>query len=264
MGLPAGDPCSGHRESILQRGLMVTRARLATITGWLLVVGPLVDVIVSTVRPGSFPAEHAEGPQAAMQAAILSLLPNSSLATFLTVIGFVASFGLLLGLWGVREVMADTGDKGLLRSIGFLFLTVALAVRTASFALSYLTTVTLSYSPSEAIESGEAVTTAVMFMVIGGSIGIFATVLALVGVAFFAVSLTKADLIGADRPLAIWLGVAPAIVGSVLLLTATFIESSVFVLYLLGNITVFFQVAWVILLGIAFIRKGDSLDAISS
>lgn len=242
----------------------MTRARLATITGWLLVVGPLVDVIVSTVRPGSFPAENAEGPQAAMQAAILSLLPNSSLATFLTVIGFIASFGLFLGLWGVREVMPDTGDEGLLTKIGILLLTIALAVRTASFALSYLTTVTLSYSPSEAIESGEAVTTAVMFMVIGGSIGVFATILTLVGVAFFAASLTKVDLIGADRPLAVWLGMAPAIVGSVLLLAATFIESIVFTLYLLGNVTVFVQVAWVIMLGIAFIRKSDSIAAISS
>ncbi len=199
-----------------------------------------------------------------MQAAILSLLPNSSLATLLTVIGFIASFGLLLGLWGVKDVMADTGSEGYLRKIGVLFLTIALAVRTASFALSFLTTVTLSYSPPEAIESGDAVTTAVMFMVIGGSIGIFATVLALVGVAFFAVSLANSDLIGADRPLALWLGVAPAVVGSVLLLVATFIESSVFTLYLLGNVSVFVQVVWVILLGVALIRKSDSLVASAS
>ena len=184
-----------------------------------------------------------------MQAAILSTLPNSTLATLLTIIGFIASFGLLVGLWGVKEVMGDTEGQGILRRVGLLFLTVALAVRTAAFALSFLMSVTLSYSPPEAIASGDAVTTAVMFMVIGGALGIFATVLALVGVAFFALSLMNADLIGADKPLAIWLGVVPAIVGSFLLLVAIVVEGGVFALYLLGNLAVFVQVAWVILVG---------------
>jgi len=241
----------------------MTLAKLGKVTGWLLVVGPLVDVIVSVVRPGSFPEEHSGGAQAAMQAAILATVPDSTLATLLTLIGFVASFGLLLGLWGVNEVMSDAGGQGILRRAGLLLLTVGLAVRTASLALSFLTSVTLSYSPSEAIESGEAISSAVTFMVIGGALGIFATVLVLVGVAFFALSLTNVDLIGADRPLAIWLGVAPAVVGSFLLLLATFVEDAVFTLYLLGNITVFVQIVWVVLLGVAFIRKSDSLAAVN-
>ncbi len=241
----------------------MTLAKLGKVTGWLLVVGPLVDVIVSVVRPGSFPEEHSGGPQAAMQAAILATVPDSTLATLLTLIGFVASFGLLLGLWGVNEVMSDAGGQGILRRAGLLLLTVGLAVRTASLALSFLTSVTLSYSPSEAIASGEAVSAAVTFTVIGGALGIFTTVLVVVGVAFFALSLTNADLIGADKPLAIWLGVAPAVVASFLLLLATFVEGAVFTLYLLGNIIVFVQIAWVVLLGVAFIRKSDSLAAAS-
>ena len=194
-----------------------------------------------------------------MQAAILAMVPDSTIVNLLTLIGFVASFGMLLGFWGVKEVTSDAGTEGYLRKIGLLFLTVALAVRTVSVAMSFLTAVTLDYSPAEAIASGEAVTTAIMFTVIGGSIGVFATILALVGVSFFAVSLMNTNLIGADKPLAVVLGVAPAVVGSFLLFIATFIESSVFTLYVLGNLAVFVQVAWVILLGVAFIRKSDSL-----
>lgn len=196
-----------------------------------------------------------------MQAAIQAMVPDSTLVSLLTYIGFAASFGMLLGFWGVKEVLCDTGNERYLRKVGLLFLTVALAVRTVSLAMSFLTSVTLTYSPAEGIASGESITTAVMFTVIGGAIGLFATVLALVGVALFAVSLMNADLIGADKPLAIWLGVAPAIVGSFLLFIATFIEGSIFTLYLMGNLTVFVQVAWVVLLGVAFIRKSDSLAA---
>lgn len=194
----------------------------------------------------------------------MAILPNSTQSTLLTNIGFIASFGLLLGFWGLKEVMADEGGQPYLRKIGLLLLTVALAVRTTSLAANFLTSVTLSYSPAEAIASGEAVDTAVMFMVIGGAIGIFATILAVAGTAFFAVSLMNADLIGADKPLAIWLGVAPAVVASVILLIATFFEGAVFTLFLLGNLAVFVQVAWVILLGVALVRKSDSLAAVSS
>ena len=142
--------------------------------------------------------------------------------SLLTYIGFVAACGMLLGLWGVKEVINDARNEGYLRKVGLLLLTIALAVLTVSLAMSFLTSVTLSYSPAEAIASGESINTAVMLTVIGGAIGLFATVLALVGVALFAVSLMNADLMGAEKSLAIWLGVAPAIVGSFLLFIATF------------------------------------------
>ena len=187
------------------------------------------------------------------------MVPDSTLVSLLTYIGFVAAFGMLLGFWGVKEVIGSSGNEGYLRKVGLLLLTIALAVRTVSLAMSFLTSVTLSYSPAEGIASGESIASAITFTVIGGAVGLFATVLALVAVAFLALSLMNADLIGADKPLAIWLGVAPAIVGSFLLFIATFIEGSVFTLYLLGNLTVFIQVVWVVLLGIAFIRKSDSL-----
>lgn len=241
----------------------MTSAKMGKVAGWLLVVGPLVDVLASTIRPGSFPAENPDGVQATMQAAILDTLPNSMLVNLLVIITFIASFGLLLGLWGVKEVVKDTDGKGYLRSVGFLFLMLGLAVRTASLAMTFLMTVTLSYSPPEAIESGASIETAIMFMVIGGSLGIFATILALVGVGFFGISLMNANLLGADKPLALILAVVPAVVGSLLLLLATFVESGIFTLYILGNVTVFVQVAWVVLLGVTLIRKSESLAAVS-
>ena len=199
-----------------------------------------------------------------MQAAILAIAPNSTFVNLMIDIGFIASFGLLVGLWGVKEVMGDIGGQGYLRKLGMLFLMVGLAVRTAAFAMSYLMSVTLSFSPPEAMTSGATVETAIMFMVMGGALGVFAIILTLVGVAFFAVSLMDNEILGGNRLLALVLGVAPAVVGSILLLLATFLEDSVFTLYLLGNLAVFVQVAWVILLGVTLIRKSDSLAAASA
>ncbi len=241
----------------------MTSAKLGKIAGWLLVIGPLVDTLVSSLRPGVFPGENPNGPQAAMQEAILGMAPHSTLVTLLVDVGFIASFGLLVGFWGLKEVMGDSGSEGYLRKLGMLFLIIGLSVRTAGFAMNFLMSVTLGYTPAEAL-TGDALDTAVVFMVIGGSLGIFATILILVGVAFFAVSLMNVRLLGADRLLAQLLGVAPAIVGSLLLLLATLLEDSVFTLYLLGNVAVFFQIAWVILLGVALIRKSDSLASLTA
>ena len=198
-----------------------------------------------------------------MQEAILGMAPHSTLVNLLVDIGFIASFGLLVGFWGLKEVMGDGGSQGYLRKLGVLFLMIGLSVRTAGFAMNFLMSVTLGYSPVESLTE-ETLSTAIMFMVIGGALGIFATILTLVGVAFFAGSLMNVHLIGADRLLARLLGVAPAIVGSLLLLLATLLDDSVFTLYLLGNVAVFFQIAWVILLGVALIRKSDSLATLTT
>lgn len=241
----------------------MTSAKLGKIAGWLLVIGPLVDTLASSLRPGVFPRENPDGAQAAMQEAILGMAPHSTLVNLLVDIGFIASFGLLVGFWGLKEVMGDGGSQGYLRKLGVLFLMIGLSVRTAGFAMNFLMSVTLGYSPVESLTE-ETLSTAIMFMVIGGALGIFATILTLVGVAFFAGSLMNVHLIGADRLLARLLGVAPAIVGSLLLLLATLLDDSVFTLYLLGNVAVFFQIAWVILLGVALIRKSDSLATLTT
>ena len=238
----------------------MTSVKFGKVSGLLLIVGPLVDVLVSAIRPGMFPTEHTDGAQAAMQEAVLSMAPHGTLINLLVDIGFIASFGLLIGFWGVKELLGDRGGQGYLRKLGMLFLMIALSVRSAAFAMNFLMSVTFGYLPAEDLPSSpETLNTAVMFLVMGGALGVFATILTLVGVAFFAVSLMNENLIGADKLLAWLLGVAPAVIGSTLLLLATLMGDSVFILYLLGNLTVFGQVLWTILVGIALIRKSESL-----
>ena len=238
----------------------MTSGKLGRISGCLLVVGPLVDVLVSVIRPGMFPTENPDGAQAAMQDAVLGMAPHGTLINLLVDIGFIASFGLFIGFWGVKELMGDRGGQGYLRKLGLLFLVIALSVRSTAFAMNFLMSTTISYLPAGALEaSKDTLDTAVMFLVMGGSLGVFATILTLVGVAFFAMSLMNEKLIGADKLLALLLGVVPAVVGSSLLLLATLIEDQVFMLYLLGNFTVFGQVLWTVLLGIGLMKKSNSL-----
>ena len=240
----------------------MTSAKLGKISGWLLVIGPLVDVVVNLLRPGSFPSEHADGPQATMQSVVTDLLGNSTLLHVIIDIEFLASFGLLLGFWGVTRLMGNTDGQEHLRKMGMLIFVVALAIRTAGAAIGFLLGTVGTFTPAEALVGG-ALDTAVMFFVIEGAMGVFATILILVGGAFFAGSLMDANLLGADRMLAIWMGIAPAVVGSFLLMLAPLIEDSIFGLYMAGNLVTLVQVAWMILLGAALVRKSDTLPALA-
>ena len=240
----------------------MTSAKLGKVAGWLLVIGPLVDVLVNLLRPGNFPTEHADGPQAAMQAVVKDLLGNSTLLQVIVDIEFLASFGLLLGFWGVTRVMGDTDGQGHLRKMGLLIFVVALAIRTAGAAMGFLLGTVGAFTPAEALTGG-ALDTAVMFFVMEGAFGVFATILILVGGSLFAGSLMDANLLGADRTLAIWMGIAPAVVGSALLMLAPLMENAIFGLYLAGNLVTLVQVAWMILLGLALVRKSDTLPAMT-
>ena len=240
----------------------MTSARLGKIAGWLLVGGPLVDVLVNLLRPGNFPGEHPHGPQAALQAVVRDLAANDRLFHLLIDVEFLASFGLLLGFCGVTRLLGDTDGRGHLRKMGLLFFVVALAVRTVGAAMGFLMGTVVTFTPAEALVE-DALDTAVMFLVMEGGLGVFATILILVGGAFFAVSLMNANLLGADRLLARLMGIAPAVLGSLLLLLAPFFEDSIFGLYLAGNVVTLVQVAWMILLGAALIRKSHTLPAMS-
>jgi hypothetical protein len=242
--------------------MAVTSAKLGKIAGWLLIIGPVVDVLVNLLRPGNFPSEHADGPQATMQVAVRDLLDNTTLFHVLIDIEFLAAFGVLLGFWAVTRILGDTDGRGHLRKMGMLFFVVALALRSASTAMGFLLATVVGFTPSEAL-TGDALDTAVMFLVMEGALGVFATILILVGGAFFAGSLMNANLIGADRQLAVFMGIAPAIVGCFLLLLAPLVEGSVFGLYLAGNVVTLIQVLWMIMLGVAFLRKSDTLPAMS-
>ena len=229
------------------------------IAGLLLLIGPLVDLVVSISRPGSFPGDHPDGAQGAMQAGVQSAASNSAMVQLMVDLGFIASFGLLFGFWCVSRFMSDSDGRAHLRKAGLMILTVALAVRTASFGMGLLLATTLKFSPPGALEAGPALDTAVMFLVMEGSFSVFATILNLAGVALFATSVMNANLMGSNNLLTGLLVVAPAVIAPILLLVAPFLENSIFAVYVIGNMVALVQVLWIIVFGAVLIRKSGTM-----
>lgn len=226
-----------------------------------MIVGPLVDVLANILRPGSFPSEHPDGPQATLQAMVQDSAANPTMVHLLVDVEFFAALGLLLGFWGVSRVMGDTDKRGFLRKYGMLLFGVAIAVRTAGVAMGFVMALITSYIAPGAPPG--ALDTAVMFLVMEGALAVFATILIVLGIALFAVSMTDTGLIGADKPLAYLLAVIPAVVATILLLMAPLVEGNLIAMYAAGNVASLIPVAWMVLLGLAFIRKSDALPATS-
>lgn len=226
-----------------------------------MIIGPLVDVLANILRPGSFPSEHPDGPQATLQAMVQDSAANPTMVHLLVDVEFFAALGLLLGFWGVSRVMGDTDKRGFLRKYGMLLFGVAIAVRTAGVAMGFVMALITSYIAPGAPPG--ALDTAVMFLVMEGALAVFATILIVLGIALFAVSMTDTGLIGADKPLAYLLAVIPAVVATILLLMAPLVEGNLIAMYAAGNVASLIPVAWMVLLGLAFIRKSDALPATS-
>lgn len=226
-----------------------------------MIVGPLVDVLANILRPGSFPSEHPDGPQATLQAMVQDSAANPTMVHLLVDVEFFAALGLLLGFWGVSRVMGDTDKRGFLRKYGMLLFGVAIAVRTAGVAMGFVMALITSYIAPGAPPG--ALDTAVMFLVMEGALAVFATILIVLGIALFAVSMTDTGLIGADKLLAYLLAVIPAVVATILLLMAPLVEGNLIAMYAAGNVASLIPVAWMVLLGLAFIRKSDALPATS-
>lgn len=240
----------------------MTSAKLGKIAGWLLIVGPLVDTLANLLRPGSIPTEHPEGAQATLQEVVRDSLDSTGLVHVLIDIEFAATFGLLLGFWGVSRIMGDAGGRGHLRKMGMLLFGVAVAVRTVGAGMGYLMASVVAYVPPEAL-AGPALETAVQFAVMEGAMGIFATMLIVVGIALFAISMVGTGLLGRDRMLATLLAVIPAVLSVAFLILAPLFEDSIFTLYLAGNLIGLIPVAYMVVLGVALLRKGDALPAMS-
>ena len=236
----------------------MSTAKTAKIAGLLLLIGPLVDLIVSISRPGSFPSDHEAGPQGAMQAGVHSAASNGTFVQLLVDVGFIASFGLLFGFWCVSRFMSDDDGRAHLRKAGLMILGVALAVRTASFAMGLLLATTINFAPAGALDAGPGLDTAVMFLVMEGAFSVFATILNLAGVALFATSVMNAGLMGSNNLLTGLLVIGPAVVGSFLLLIAPLLSSGIFTVFLIGNLVALVQVIWIIVFGAVLIRKSGS------
>lgn len=234
-------------------------AKIAKIAGILLLIGPLVDLLVSIGRPGSFPSDHVEGVQAAMQSGVHSAASNGTFVQLLVDVGFIASFGLLFGFWCVDRFMSSEDGRAHLRKAGLMILGIALAVRTASFAMGLLLATTINFAPAGALDAGPGLDTAVMFLVMEGSFSVFATILNLAGVALFATSVMNANLMGSNNLLTGLLVIVPAVVGPFLLLLAPFLDNGIFAVFFAGNLVALVQVVWIIVFGAVLIRKSDTL-----
>ena len=239
-------------------------SNLARIAGWLLVAGPAVDIAASVSRPGTFPQEGPGGVQAAMQAGVQAAAGNPALFQLVVDVGFIASLALLPGFWAYSHLMGDSDGRALLRKVGLLFLTVALAVRTAAFASGFLLATIFQFVPSEALESGPTLDSAVMFLVTEGALSIFGTMFSVLGTAFFAITVMHARLLGSGKLLTGLMGVAPVAVVPVLFLISPFFGEGIFVTYVLANVVALVQVVWIIMFGAALLRKRDSFGAVTA
>lgn len=197
-----------------------------------------------------------------MQSGVQSAAVSPTMFQLVVDIGFIASLALLPGFWTYSHLMGDSDGRAILRKIGLLFLTVSLAVRTAAFASGFLLATIFQFVPSVSLDAGPTLDSAVMFLVTEGALSIFGTMFALLGTAFFAVTVMHSDLLGSSKWLTGLMGVAPVVVAPVLFLASPFFGEGIFVTYVVANVIALVQVIWIILLGAALLRKRDSFGAV--
>ncbi len=240
---------------------MASIAKLARATGWLIILGPLVDIVMILIKPGNFISEHPDGATAAMRESVADVAANSGAAHLSVEVGLFASFAFLLGCLGVERLLRDGGWGDYLRKAGLLFILVAYALRAASYALGHFVTNILTHGIEGTGGSMAANDAALLVVGMEGTLSLFATIMVAAGVGLYGLSLMNADLIGGDKAVAMVLAVLPAIGVGVMLLIGSHSHDSVFQFYLIGNLLALVQVAWTTLLGVAFIRKSDTLAA---
>ena len=235
---------------------MVTTKKLAKATGWLIILGPAVDVILVLLKPGTFITEHADGPSATMNAVVEEVAAGSGVAHLSVEVGVFAAFAFLLGCFGVERLLRDGSWGEYLRKAGLLLILVAFTARLASFAMGHLVGNILTHG---GLGTGDAQESAALLIGVEGTLVLFYSLLFTTGIGFFGLSLMNANLIGADKVVAILFAIAPALIGVVMLLLGSHIHDGVLTFYLIGNLMLFVQVIWTTLLGAAFIRKSDSV-----
>ena len=86
---------------------MVSSSKLAKTTGWLIILGPLVDIIMTLINPGNFVSDHPDGATTAMLESVQDVAANSGAAHLSVELGLFASFAFLLGCYGVERLLRD-------------------------------------------------------------------------------------------------------------------------------------------------------------
>lgn len=59
---------------------MVSTARLGKVTGWLIILGPVVDIAMVLLEPGNFMTDHPDGATQAMIESVQDVAANSGAA----------------------------------------------------------------------------------------------------------------------------------------------------------------------------------------
>lgn len=235
---------------------MVSSSKLAKVTGWLMVLGPAVDIILVLLKPGTFITEHIDGPTQTVKAVVDEVAASSGMAHLSVELGLFVAFAFLLGCFGMERLLRDGSWREYLRKVGLLLALVGFTLRCASFAMGHLVGNILTH---EGLATGEAQESAALVIGIEGTLLLFYNMLFATAIGLFGLSLMNARLIGADRVVAIVFAIAPAVIALAALLIGSHIHESVLAFFMIGSAMLFVQVIWTTLLGIAFIRKSDSV-----
>ncbi len=243
---------------------MVTSAKLAKLTGWLLVVGSAVATVMVLIKPGSFTTDHPDGVTDAMTTAVADIAANSGVAHLTVEVALFATFAYVLGVLGVERLYRD-GETwaGYLRKAGAVALVAAFGLRAASYAMGHLVTNIVTHGVEGPAGTMAATDAAVVVFGIEGTLGLFATFVSRVGFVLLALGVMNVRLIGQDKILAWVFAIVPGIGALVLLLLGSHVHEGVVVAYSVGSMLALVQAIWAILLGVGLIRRGHTLPELS-
>ncbi len=239
----------------------MSKSQIAKVTGWLLVTETVAGIVIAMLRPGNILSDHPDGVTRSMIEGLEDIAANSLLTHLTTSIGLFASCAFMLGMIGVERLLRDDSTAAYLRRTGLVVVALGVALQMASWATSHLTAIMITHTDDGMIGTTSAMDQGVIMVGLTGSFYLFATILTLVGLAVFGIGMMGVRLLGADRPLALLLAVIPGVAGVAFLVIGAHVHGSVIRLYLAGSLFLLLQVIWVFLLGLAFIRKSESIAA---
>lgn len=237
--------------------------KMAKLTGWLLVLGTAVAALMVVIKPGTFTTEHPDGATASMMEAVRKIADNSELAHISVEVSLFATFAYLVGFYGVERLFRDGGWADFMRKVGLMAIFAGYVTRVASYAMAHLAGNILTHGMEGTEGSVTAVDAAILMAGMEGTLGVFASVILRMGIVLFALSLMNSGLLGTDKVSASLLAIVPGVGSLLFLLLGSHIHEGAINIYLMGGLLGFIQAAWVILLGVGFIRKADALPASS-
>lgn len=209
--------------------------------GWLLVAGTALGVPLSLLAIVVLESGESVGVDSAMS----HLIADG---------GIFISLAFLLGMIGVERLLQDGKSTDYLRRVGLVVLSLGLLLEAISWIFTHLLVIHVDHEPETSGASALLGTE-------GTTLYSFAVSFTLVGVGLFALGTMDVHLLGRDRAMATILGVVPGILGVCLVLIGLNADGHMIGLYQLGSSALLLQIAWVFLIGLAFIRMKHPIRA---